>query len=1008
MKRMLPPIAAALLISGAFTVPADPGRFEKILSGPEWTLRLDPAAGWESDELFLPPVDIAKLPVNPPTGGWENMDSLEGKTVRVPGTVEEHFWGRNGNFVGTAGDYRGVSWWSTSFTLDPALKGKRIVLAFEAVNLRAEVFVNHQLVGYDIVGNTPFEVNATNAVAFGAENRLDVRVTDPGGNFSWPAHIVFQWGKYTIPIVRGFGGITADVTLRALDPVTVADVWVQNTPKPAEARVFTALENTSGAEQTGVLSLVVHEYGNPSAVVFRKDIPATVPAGGKDVEFFVSAPKAKLWDLFQPNLYAATVSFRAADGTGEDSMGRRFGFRWFDIGQKNGDQRFYLNGKRVFLMAAVNRGYWAENGMYCSPEMAKKDVETAISLGYNALAYHNAIAQPNLVTATDEYGLLATGESAGYRISDALFDPGKPVQDEFARALRREKLFRFVKRDRSCPSLAAYMLKNEDQTPPDEDDMRNLARMRELDPSRIILYTGDRLRSGANAYPAYEVRKDDRLKLFYKPYDATEHLYGWFDMHHWNPAAGYLDDYYRNPRNYLRFNIVDGDSTHHVRPDEIIFYGEEGAFGTMLRLEKAKEETDRKGNTGGWREKEHLDWYRAYDQFLDESGFRTAFPTVDALTLALGENMHYFHGRIIENARISNIIDAYNLNGWGSAATHTDIADAYRNPTADSSIIAYYTRPLYAAVKIRDKVLPNGASGTADIYIVNEKNLKGPYTLELEMKDPGGATVFSRIYPVNILGGEEFGQLLVEGVALPPVTKAGYHVLNARITSRGAVKCTGHDDIFVADYAAGPGLPKRMAVLDTTGAVNALLAEARGATVPAFTGTEPKLDCIIIGAYDFTKIRSLYYEPVMNQVKNGATLVILDKADAWAQLFDNINGHQAIQYTAMVNWGNRGRLFVGNSPLLAGLPDAQAMNWEYQVLYSRGYVTGLIMNREGNETVVALAAQNRRDIVTAVARIPFGNGQIILSTLDMLPWLGSGKPQAATAKKLFMNFLECK
>jgi hypothetical protein len=544
------------------------------------------------------------------------------------------------------------------------------------------------------------------------------------------------------------------------------------------------------------------------------------------------------------------------------------------------------------------------------------------------------------------------------------------------------------------------MLKNEDQNPPDADDMQNIAKMRTLDPSRIILYTGDRLRT----YPASQVRPDDKLKLFYKPYDSKEYYYGWFDMHHWNREAGYLDDYYRNPRNYMRFNIIDNDSTYHVRPDEIIFYGEEGAFGTIFRLGKIKEELDRRGSANGWREQEHIDWFNTYNRFLDESGFRSAFPTVDALTLALGKNMHYFHGRIVENARISNIIDAYNLNGWASAATHSDIADAYRFPTGDPSILKYYNQPLYVAVKIRDKVLPKGAAAIADIYIVNEKNLTGPHTLELELKDPAGASVFTKSYPVSILGGEEYGQLLQEGIVLPPVTRGGYYVLNARIAGNGAEKCTGRDDIFVADYTSGPGLPKRAAVIDSSGAVNKFLQETRGVTLPAYTGGEPKLDLIILGVHSPQQIRR-HYLPLINRVKNGATVVIIDQADAWAQQLDNHYEHHALQYTGFERWGGQGRLFVGKSAFLEGLPVAQAMGWEYQVFY-RGNVSGLDINRRGNETIVALAAQNRGDILTAATCIPFGKGRIILSTLDLVPWLTSNRPQAATAKKLFLNFLE--
>src|SRR6185437_981692 len=60
-------------------------RTEMDLSGLGWRLWLDKDAKWESDELFLPPVDVAKLPVNAPTGGWESLAG--GRKVSVPGTV---------------------------------------------------------------------------------------------------------------------------------------------------------------------------------------------------------------------------------------------------------------------------------------------------------------------------------------------------------------------------------------------------------------------------------------------------------------------------------------------------------------------------------------------------------------------------------------------------------------------------------------------------------------------------------------------------------------------------------------------------------------------------------------------------------------------------------------------------------------------------------------------------------------------------------------------------------
>ena len=126
---------------------AEPGRWEQELSGTGWRLWLDRKADWTDDTLYLPPVDVHTLPVNPPTCGWDNLERVCMMRVNVPGTVEEYFWSKNGNLNGVAGDYRGVSWWSRTFRVDSSLRGKRIILSFESVNLCAEVYVNHTLVG---------------------------------------------------------------------------------------------------------------------------------------------------------------------------------------------------------------------------------------------------------------------------------------------------------------------------------------------------------------------------------------------------------------------------------------------------------------------------------------------------------------------------------------------------------------------------------------------------------------------------------------------------------------------------------------------------------------------------------------------------------------------------------------------------------------------------------------------------------------------------------------------
>jgi beta-galactosidase len=994
-----------LAILSLFSVSAQsaPGRFETVLSGNDWKLWLDKSAQWIDDDIYLPTenstVDPKTVPVNPPTCGWDKFSAAFDKKVIVPGTVEGYFWGA-ANPIGIAGDYRGVSWWSTTFRLDSSLKGKRIIIDFESVNLRAEVFVNHKLVGYDVIGNTPFDVDATSAVRFDSDNELAVRITDPAGNFDWNDNEMYRWGKNMIPGVHGFGGITGKVTLRAVDAVAVDDIYVQNKPNPTEAEVFVTLANSSGAQKNGKLSLVIHEWKNPANVLYKKEMSASVPAAGKTFSFPVKAPKAQLWNIRDPHLYVAALTFKSTDGNIADAMDKRFGFRFFGVGEKDGDKRFYLNGKRVVIFAAMTRGCWAITGMFPTPDMEKRDIEMTKQLGFNMMLFHRAIGQYPIIQLCDENGILTYEEPGGYRCMPG---PGK-LQETW----RREKLRRMIIRDRTCASMIIYNLKNEATEDPSADDIQNMRMVHKLDPSRILTYNSDKNRkASATAHP-----DSDAVKLHMLPFDEKLYYKGWWDQHHWNPIAGYVDDYYTNPAQYLRYNIVDMKPGNPILKDEIIFWGEEGAFGTQLRLDmirqyienSARNLSENPGGGAGWREGEHLDWYNNYNRFLDEAGFRAAFPTVDALTLALGKNMHYFHGRILENVRLSNIGDAYNANGWASEATHTDLTDTYRNPTGDPSILPYYALPLYVAVKLRTKVLPKGGASIADLYLINEKDVKGPHTLAVEMIDPGGKQVFSSSYPVTVLGGEEYGQSLVMGVELPAVQSEGYYRVTARLNDKTGVITTGHDELFAADYKAGPGIKGRGAIIDSTGVINAFLKDNRGITLEPYDPKVNAYDLIVLGPGNERRSRGLSRD-IMEKVSNGATLIILESADKWAESMDNGYSFQSIQYWGNYHWGNRGRLFVGKSPYLQGLPTAQCMGWEYQDFY-RGDVWGLHMGWRGSETIVGLAAEHRKEILNSLVRVPFGDGQIFLSTLNFMGELTSSKPESAVGKKLFLNLME--
>ena len=92
------------------------------------------------------------------------------KQVAVPGSYNDLF---------TEEEFRmhhdGV-WYARKLTMPKMLKDERIVLRFNSVSYRGEVFLNGIRLGDHETGYTPFEFDITDLIYFETENLICVRV----------------------------------------------------------------------------------------------------------------------------------------------------------------------------------------------------------------------------------------------------------------------------------------------------------------------------------------------------------------------------------------------------------------------------------------------------------------------------------------------------------------------------------------------------------------------------------------------------------------------------------------------------------------------------------------------------------------------------------------------------------------------------------------------------------------------------------------------------------------
>ncbi len=795
-------------------------RLELDLTDGAWTLWLDDEAAWIDDELHLPGADVAGLPARPPTPGWEVLvDS--GRAVTVPSTVETWTWDERG-------DHRGVSWWHTTFTAPASASGRSVRLAFASVRLRAEVFLDRELLGYDAVGGTPFEVDISDRVRPGELHELAVRVTDPGGNFDWIDHTAHWWGRQRIPPSHGFGGITGPVRLVVTDAVHVADIAVFNTERPDTVEVEVQVRNDGPAEARRHLMLSLATAENPARpfpVSFTADV--TCPPGTATVlRQKVRVGDAALWTLDDPRLHLARVDLRASfDGPVLDRAAQRFGFRSFTLDGVGDDAIFRLNGRRVFLLSAISWGFWPVTGSVPLPGLPGQQVHAARALGLNMLNHHRNRAAPGLLDVQDELGLLAYEEPGGYWCQEG---------DALTFALAREKWLRVVKRDRSHPSLVLLNMINEATVEPDERMLADLRAAQALDPSRTITFTsawGDRAGPGG--------------KTHVRPYDEALHVVGWEDWHD-APGPGVdRDGFYVSPGDYRRFSEVR---------DEIVFWGEEGAIGMPPRLDEIGvrvETRDRTGQPRGWDGADALARRDAYAALLARPAWRSAFPSLGHMLRSLGDVSYAFHRRAIQNVRLGDVTDGYVINGWEGERfeNHSGIVGPWRLPKGSPDRIAETMEPRQLLVRLPQRIAqasfsPRPGARTMvtmrpDVFLVDETELEGPAVLRVRWLAPDGTALAEEQHAVSVTGGDVFGQLLRDDFELRVDAPPGRQLIEAELlTPDGSLLAQGAEDLFLVDWRSRD-VPDGGALLESGGRLDGYLRIVKGVDVPSLAEALP-------------------------------------------------------------------------------------------------------------------------------------------------------------------------
>jgi hypothetical protein len=783
-----------------------------------WRLWIDEKAEWKQDAIFLPE-DVTQgsdgvvrgkgepLPVNAPTGGWDVLNDAAGIAVTLPGTVEQHFWGKYGagddgkprsytpdeyryatdDPVPQNGAYFGVSWWWREIEIPAAMQGKRIFLHVRGARLRAEVYLNEKLVGYSIMEELPFEAELTAAANPGGKNVLAIRITNPFGRFDWVDGLNAQWGAVKLYRSHGFGGLDRGMTISANSPdARIRDMWVLNQVEPNTIEVFADVERARGDISNVLITFEVFDPRTGKVIASANGNAQPLSTRGPVFVRFtakINCPSATAWDLERPVLYQLRAKPVVVMGRTEIRT-IPFGFRWFAPEGLGANALFRLNGRRMKIYTAISWGYWGLNGMWPTPELAEKEVTQAKKLGLNCLNFHRNLAKEEVLRAHDRLGLLRYMEPgagkmaigrlpAGAQANAASIVMEKPTDpaDKFAQRYMFTKCVEMVKAFRSHPSVIEYCVQNEigaDLTNP--DTIAILEAMRKEDPSRCIVLNDGFVAAPTRAAQAWFAPWDPKLHR-----SDEEQWGGWWNQHQ---GAGdqWVDEFYKSPTEFTyksperkaisEFGEMEGCAT----PDNhsLMLHQLADPRGTGIGNQPANHSYDLA---------DHREILAAYDAFLDKWGFRGAFPATEKLWLSLGKKCYDTWQNYMENARISDELDFAAISGWETTAieNHSGIVDNLRNFKSDPGPIAGTLLPVRPVAKQRAMCIALGEAATFDLFLLNDTSRPANGTLSFTAVTPSGKLLKLGEFPAPAQTPDVFSYLVKEAFVTPKLTEIGMY-----------------------------------------------------------------------------------------------------------------------------------------------------------------------------------------------------------------------------------------
>jgi beta-galactosidase/beta-glucuronidase len=372
--------------------------------------------------------------------GWQTRADIFDREIIVPFPPESRASG-----IGDP-SFHPYVWYRRTFEVQEQDRFGRLLLHFGAVDYRAHVWVNGQLVAMHEGGHTRFSADITSALVDG-EQVVVVRAEDqprdlsqPRGKQDWEPAPHRIWYHRTT-------GIWQPVWLEPVPTLSISNLrWTPDLdrgtlalnvrlsnqpPRPFRLRVRLSLRGVELANDTFTLA---HQETRRELALESADI--------------TMSRDRTLWSPRFPNLIDAELELLSGDEDEVvDTVMSYAGLRSCGFA----DGRFMLNGRPTYLRMVLGQNYWPESHLAAPSEDAlRREVELIKELGFNGVRIHQKVEDPRFLYWCDRLGLMVWSEMANaYTFSS----------DAVVRLTR--EWIEVLQRDHNHPSIVAWVPFNE-------------------------------------------------------------------------------------------------------------------------------------------------------------------------------------------------------------------------------------------------------------------------------------------------------------------------------------------------------------------------------------------------------------------------------------------------------------------------------------------------------------------------------------------------------------------